>query len=338
MILSVFALAAVAAAAQPGKLHTYKDWIVGCDNVWICQADVLETDADTELLQLTLHRAAKSDDRAALSVPLPDGVGKGARLTLAVDGAPAETFTAQTKDSVSLPLTGALLTALRNGRRVTLFGADGKSLGVASLAGLSAAFRYMDDQQGRVGTVGALAAVGAKPDASIPAPPAAPVIATPPASAKPPRNLTVAAAAKLIGPDNATCDYASGKVQPRAYRLDASHSLVLVDHPCGNGAYNYFTSVFVLDEAGKATPARFDAPPGMGETSTDGTGELTNGDWDPKTRRLNSFEKGRGLGDCGSTELYAWDGSAFRLVDQSEMGECRGSIDYIRTWFARTSG
>jgi hypothetical protein len=126
-------------------------------------------------------------------------------------------------------------------------------------------------------------------------------------------------------------------VAPRAFRLDAGHSLVLVDHLCGNGAYNFFTSVFVLDEAGTARRALFDLPPGMGEPSTDGSGELTNGDWDPKTRRLNSFERGRGLADCGTTETYAWDGKFFRLVEQDAMGECRGSTDYIRTWIARTS-
>lgn len=188
-----------------------------------------------------------------------------------------------------------------------------------------------------MGAAGALAATGARPDTATPAPPAYPVIVTPAPSAKPPRTLSVAAAARLIGPDNATCDDADGPVKPRAYRLDAAHSLVLVDHPCGNGAYNLFTSVYVLDEAAKVRPARFDQPPGMGEPSTDGSGDLTNGGWDPKTRQLSSFEKGRGVGDCGTSETYAWDGARFRLVEQDEMDECRGSTDFIRTWIARTS-
>ena len=153
----------------------------------------------------------------------------------------------------------------------------------------------------------------------------------------PPRTISVASATRLIGPDNATCDYANGKVEPRAYRLDTAHSLVLVDHPCGNGAYNFFTSVYVLDETGPPRPAKFDMPPGMGEPSTDDTGDLTNGNWDPKTNRLNSYEKGRGIGDCGTSETYAWDGTRFRLVEQYAMGECRGSADYIRTWTARVS-
>lgn len=333
----LFVLAAAVAAAQPAKLHTYKDWIVGCDNVRVCQANALETETDDDYLELTINRGAKPNDSATLFVPLPDGAGAGARLSLKVDGANAETFTAHTKVSASLPLTGALLAALRNGGRVTLVDAGGKKLGGASLAGLAAALRYIDDQQGRVGTVGALGTPGAKSDAATPAPPAYPVIVTPAPSSKSPRTLSVAAATRLIGPDNATCDEANGPVKPRAYRLDAAHSLVLVDHPCGNGAYNFFTSVYVLDEAGKVRPARFDVTPGMAGPSTDGSGDLTNGDWDPKTRQLGSFEKGRGVGDCGTTETYAWDGARFRLVEQDEMGECRGSADFIRTWIARTS-
>ena len=95
----------------------------------------------------------------------------------------------------------------------------------------------------------------------------------------------------------------------------------------------------MVGEAGPPRPALFDAPPDMGDGgSKPSTGYLTNGDWDPKTRRLSSFERVRGIGDCGSTESYAWDGTRFRLVEQNEIGECRGSVDYIRTWIARTAG
>jgi hypothetical protein len=333
----VLALAAAVAAAQPGRLHTHKDWIVGCDNVRACQANALAPGvAEDDYLELTVSRGALPGDRATLFVPLPDGGRKGARLSLRVDGANIITFTVREKDSASLPLTGPLLAAFRNGRQVTLLDAGGKALGGASLAGLAAALRYIDDQQGRVGTASALVAIGAKPDTRTP-PPAPPLIVVPPASSKPPRSLSVAVATRLIGADNATCDYATAKVKPQAYRLDAAHSLVLVDHPCGNGAYNLFTSVYVVDEAGGVRPARFDLPPAMGEPSTDETGELTNGGWDPRTGRLDSYEKGRGLGDCGTTEAYAWDGARFRLVEAREMDECRGSVDYIRTWIARTS-
>ena len=62
---------------------------------------------------------------------------------------------------------------------------------------------------------------------------------------------------------------------------------------------------------------------------------LINAGWDQERGLLTSFSKGRGLGDCGTLSEYAWDGRAFRLVEQAEMGECRGSTDYITTWRAR---
>ena len=45
--------------------------------------------------------------------------------------------------------------------------------------------------------------------------------------------------------------------------------------------------------------------------------------------------KGRGLGDCGSGQDYVWDGKRFRLVQQTDLGECRGMLDYITTWRAQ---
>jgi hypothetical protein len=78
--------------------------------------------------------------------------------------------------------------------------------------------------------------------------------------------------------------------------------------------------------------ARFDLSPTSGEG--DDPPMLVNAGWDTKQGLLTSFAKGRGLGDCGVGDDYAWDGSRFRLVRQIAMGECRGSTDYITTWRA----
>lgn len=334
MILAALTAAAAALATpHPGELKTYKDWIVGCDNLRSCQANVLmPDDGADDLFALVLNRSGKAGDPAVLDIPLPEKTLVGRRFGLQVDGQTIANFTAQKDDATQLPLTRPMLTALLNGKEVELVDAKGATVSSASLAGFAATLLFIDDKQGRIGTQGALKAVGSKPDSAVPAPPAVPTIAVPPASAKPPRKITVAQATKLIGEDAAVCDYTDRKVEPRSYRLDAGHTVVLVEHLCDNGAYNYFTSVYVMDETGPPRPAKFDLPPGMGEPSTDGTGDLTNGDWDPKTRTLGSYEKSRGLGDCGSNESYAWDGRRFRLIEQNVMGECRGSVDYIRVW------
>lgn len=316
---------AAAETPRPGTLRTFGDWIVGCDNGRACHAVALvpETDDRDHYLLLVLTRGGGGTDRARLSVPLDP---KPAGLpVLLVDGR----FAARVA-STDVTLDRALAAALANGATVAL--GDGRTPPVASasLKGLAAAMLWMDERQGRIGTVGALRRPGTRPDATVVAP-TLPLVTIPPRGSAPPRTLSVAAATAAIGKDAAECDYAVTRVVPKAYRLDAGHTLVLVDHPCGNGAYNLYTSVFVLDAAGRRRRAAFDMPVSMGET------DLVTGGWDAKARRLSSYARGRGIGDCGIQQSYAWDGARFRLVEQTEMNECRGSTDYIPTWRARVA-
>ena len=323
-----------AAGPRPGALKAFADWIVGCDNGLACQANALAPDAGADdYLMLLVRRDGALGAAAFLIAPRPERAPKGGALTLRVDGAPVSTL-AWTDEAFKVALGQPLASALANGAKATITDASGKTLTSASLAGLAAALLYIDDQQHRVGTTHALRRPGARELTE--APPPLPIVATPPAADAPPKTLSVAAATELIGPDNAKCDYAGEPVKPEAARLDAQHSLSLVNHPCGNGAYNLFRSAYILNEACRATLAGFDANPGLGEDDQDAAAgdQIVNADWDRKTRRLSTYAKGRGLGDCGSTQSYVWDGQRFRLVAQAEMDGCRGSIDYITTWRA----
>lgn len=321
----LLALAAAAVQPQPGEPKTFADWTVGCDNIRACQAVALVPQGESrdEYLMLVVKRDAGPSARPVLTLSTEKSLPGS--FALRVDGEPV----LRIARASLLPVPPELA----DGRRATLADARGRTLASASLAGLAAAFLYMDERQGRLGTAGALRRKGAKPDSAVPAPPPLPRIVQPRPSPRPPRTITPAAAAKLIGPDNATCDYARTPVKPRAHRLDAGHSIVVVDHPCGNGAYNMWSSFFVVDESGRATPAAFDAVGGMNPDRLK-TNVMVNADWNPRERRLASFTKGRGLGDCGTLQSYAWDGRRFRLARQAVMGECRGSTDYITTWRA----
>jgi hypothetical protein len=325
------ALAATAAAPQPGELKTFADWTVGCDNVRACHAVALVPDGDDRERYLLLVVCRDGAPRAAPELSFStEAEPPAGPLTLRIDGKPV----ARVTGGAALPFNRALASALANGSRATLTDGGGRALASASLKGAAAAFLYMDERQRRIGTVGALRRTGPKPDTAVPPPPPLPRIVRPAAGPKPPRALAPAAAARLIGPDNAICEYANGPVAPRAVRLDARHSLALVAHPCGNGAYNIMSSALVLDAQGRATRARFDVPTGMGPDDP----SLVNADWDADRRRLTTFTKARGLGDCGVSHEYAWDGARFRLVHEAAMGECRGSTDYITTWRAAVVG
>ena len=321
-MLTLLAAAALA-APQPGVLRTFGDWTVGCDNGLACQAVALvpqAADRDAYLL-LVLQRGSAAA-RPQLGFALNDSVAPGKRYALAVDGRVAARGVARGRApenaaDVTLPLTPPMLAAMRNGRRIALAGTPVS----ASLTGLAATLLYMDDRQRR------------------PAPPL-PIVTRPAPGTKAPRTVIRARALAALPADARDCDTPTVDLKPEAHRLDATRSLVLIAHPCGNGAYNFFSTALLVDERGVPAPARFDAAPTMG-ASTVGElagGSLVNADWDAATRTLGIYAKGRGIGDCGVTQRYAWDGARFRLVEQAEMSECRGSTDYITTWRARVVG
>ena len=115
---------------------------------------------------------------------------------------------------------------------------------------------------------------------------------------------------------------------PTFARLDAATTLLTVDLNCG-GAYNVATGVFLLDNGGASRPAVFDSPTDYAEF---GANWISSGYWDDAERELSSYHRGRGLGDCGDSASYAWDGDQFRLTEQAEMPVCRGSMETIRTF------
>jgi hypothetical protein len=325
MIAALILQAAV--APQPGVLRTFADWTVGCDNARVCEAVALgpQNGASEGYLMLRLRREGDARAAAALSLPIPTAVKEGTRLSLAVDGKTLLQVQAPGGGSgMALPFAGAIGKALSAGHEVTLAEPGGRVLARASLAGLSAATLYMEEAQQRAGKHG-----------NAPPIPALPRIVQPPAGNAPPRTLSVKDATKLIGPDNAHCAPPYRNVAPRAFRLDAAHTLVTIEHPCGNGAYNVYTSVYVLEAKGKPVPARFDAPSSLADGMVN---RVVNGGWDAARRRMTSFGRGRGIGDCGRMQEFAWDGAMFRLALERAMGECRGVTDYVTVWRAEVAG
>lgn len=326
LLLLLSAAAAAAAAPRPAELKTFRDWIVGCDNGRACQAVALMPEDDFEAATITVTRAAGGS--APPEIWISAGDKKPAALL--VDG---RRFPIAAHNGDGDPYRpadpGALLEALRDARSAALVDSAGTRLAPLSAAGASAAFLYMDEKQGRIGTVTALARRGPAPASAVPPPPALPVIVSAPASARPARKPTPAQIRKARG--DSVCEDPSQEQAPQSFRLDSRYTLVLVPVFCGSGAYNFLYAALLLDDSGRATDAPFEQPAG---TTADPGEMIYNADWDMKARRLGTYFKGRGLGDCGTTQVYAWDGQRFRLAEQAEMGECRGSVDYITTWRA----
>lgn len=320
MTAKVLALtgAAVVAASPALANETFKDWWVACDNTRECAAFGFAGQAFEMGGYLKVARGSGAQDEPAARIVME---GKAGTWSLAVDGRPlADVMAKDAGDEraaadLTAPQAQALIAAAANGKALQV-AAGGKPLGVISLAGSSAALRWMDDQQKRAGSVTALVAKGASPASAVPPAPPPPLVqAAPPVSqlklgAKPPR-------AVLALMKDCDDDIASLKVEPISGRL--SPGLTLWAPLCTRGAYNLSHSFFVVDERGAARPL-----PIRYSDTVEATTDLINVSYDAKTQTLYNFEKGRGLGDCGATNSWVWDGEAFVPTSQNLMSECRG--------------
>jgi hypothetical protein len=329
-IMLLAALTALAGPAAAQAVKTFKSWSATCDNLGTCTAfGYTDEAADTHGF-IRLVRAAGPDaaPRVTLRTETEDGDDGKAPLTwrVSVDGAtPAglEAVAAKAGDDerraeLSPAQARALLAAARNGASLTLTG--GKTPITITLAGSSAALLWIDDRQGRVGTLTALAARGPKPASAVPAAAPPPAVAAAAAVSQAGLPTRLPAAIRALPKVKDCDDPDAAKLDPTVARLGPHQ--VLWGAPCSEGAYNVLSLLFIADEAGHG--AREIVPPDAHPPHPKPPQELMNVDYDPATRTLTAFAKARGLGDCGSLEHWIWDGKAFRLLDETVMGDCQG--------------
>lgn len=326
----MIALALFAAAVQPAELKTFQDWTVGCDNGRACHAVALiPEDWPDDALTMSVRRGPGAADSPVLAIELGSDsrpawlAADGRRLAVRLVGAEGLT-------GIAAADVRTMIGVLRSAGSLEVFAADGQPLGKISLKGASAALLYMDERQRRAGTATALVRPGSRPPAGA-SPPPLPVVVAPPVSRARPLALSAAAIRALRAKHGCAIDEVGGPDETESAALGAGETLLLL--ACGSGAYNVSYVPFIVRRGGRAELAAFDHRPGW--WAEEGKPMLVNAGWDKERGLLSSFSKGRGLADCGTTSDYAWDGRAFRLVEQSEMSECRGSRDYITTWRAR---
>jgi hypothetical protein len=337
--LLVFALPA---AAQDMK--DFKSWFVACDNLRDCSAYGFDVElAGDARAYLRVERKGTATAPVTITIAVDYG-DNAAGYTLAFDnpalpGLPATTLTGVESEDGSYRRTvltthasvDVLIDSIRKAQKlvITLKPAEGKKIerpvSSISLSGAVAALLWIDDQQKRLDTVTAMIRRGDKPASTIPPQPRAPVIvAAKPAKEKPPAKHPAA----LIKKGRALCgdDDPDSKLE-EVYALGGGRVLYGFTCPGSSGAYN-FQFVFLVGPAGNANAARavsFRWPLKIAGFQHDGPQEtITNPTFDEKTMTLSSFEKGRGIGDCGGEEQWVWDGRTFRLAQVRMMSECRG--------------
>ena len=323
MLGGLLAAAAVAATGT-GELKTFKDWTVGCDNGRACQGVGQYSAENMDLISVSISRGAGAADAPKIWFRLQDSPA----IDLAADGKRLGVSFVNDEENQTVAAGSAarVIDAFRTAGKVELVGAGGKVIGQLSSLGASAAMLYMDEQQRRIDNVTALVRKGAKPASALPKPPALPMVRRAAGSSGPLRKLT-AAQVRQIQQANAECtdDDVSDKVEYA--RLDAHTTLAIVNAICASGAYNFYSIPVLIRDNGKREVARFE-----GREADDLTMNMS---WKSKERLLESYFKGRGIGDCGGGSDWAWDGARFRLVRSRMMDECLGATEWITTFRAR---
>lgn len=329
----LLALSASAARAEEEKvpqLKSFKDWMVGCNNIRACSAIgfsqppmdgyvVVRRDAEAEAqprLILVAHGYDKLQ-RPVMSLRIAGAAIPGLSKT----DWPAELDPSDTMGhSARLTLEGAdaaaVIKAMHNAQAldVHVVSESGSDLDASiSLAGSAAAFLYVDDWQKRSGTVTALADTGPAPASSIPPPPAIPrlqsvvmrEVKNPPAlpagvKPPPPEDCERGAVADVIQLGAhlqlwGVCEFANSHNFSRRYWMVGPQgareaALSVPGHPDEGGSPSVLINLML---------------------SQDG-------------RLLKSFTRGRGISDCGSQTGWVWTGTAFHVAYFYEMSECRG--------------
>ncbi|WP_164118768.1 DUF1176 domain-containing protein [Sphingorhabdus sp. Alg239-R122] len=342
MFTTLILAASAAAAPQPGAVKVYRDWYAACDNGAACEAGSMSDGTDTAL---RVVRLPGRDAMLRISVSiLSSGVTD---IALVVDGREAARGSLDSEGVFFMGGSDSLKIArmLVRGRTATIMnkGVDAVGDGVLariSLKGSAAAMGYVDARQKRARTRSALSITGRRQDKDWT--PKLPLITQQPAARikKLPKERQLAVLAEKAGCEE---QRALGYTKDQVYSLarQDGQDIVVALIACGSGAYNFMSKAYIGERpSGKGRSdwrfrsAPFDYNPGGG-FSDDGSPVLVNAFFNVEDGILGNYAKGRGLGDCGSSQSYVWDGTRFRLIEATDMPKCRGVWQWPTIWRAQ---
>lgn len=301
---------ATAQTANKGSVRfAHKDWALQCDNTRTCRAVGYQAESsESDPVSLLLTRMAGPGTPVQLDLQVHADQESPAALQLAVASL---RVTGMAGSSAQVPAAQVprLLQELLRGEEAVV--TAGKDRWVLSLAGVSAVLLKMDEVQGRLNTPGALVRKGSQPEGSVLAAIPAPIVKA--AKPVPARKADAALAVPLLAAvDRAHVEsQCTGGVPDAAavnvYRL--TDRKLLLEVPCGMGAYNFSSLLFVANDRPPYQPTLIDD---------------VDGSFDPDTGEVRSAMKGRGIGDCWWMREWRFDGKGFVLSAERGDAMCRG--------------
>lgn len=319
----------------------FRDWHAACDNLRNCNAYGFDTQL-SGASYLRIERGGAPD--APVKITLVIDANDGLTFALAFNdaslpGLPSGDLTGQKSEGESwrrvvLTDTGTLLASARKAERIVITRKDPPDakektdplVSEISLSGAVAALLWIDEQQKRLDTVTALIRKGDKPASAVPPQPKAPlIVAAKSATGKPPTKTSP----DLIKKGRALCgEEDEGSKLTEAWPLGNNQFLYAFSCPDSSGAYNYHYGMLIATGGNAATAraVKFEWPMRIGDLETNPGAEViaVNPTFDTKTMTISTFGKGRGLGDCGTSDDWIWDGKTFKLALLKMMPHCRG--------------
>jgi hypothetical protein len=355
LALALLATWATLAHASPlsekpkGFYFEHHDWVVACDNTRTCRAAGYQAGDGVNGVSLLLTRQAGP------------GQPVQAQLALADYGEDAEKTSSQAlaSQSSSLRVNGRALGRLPWRSELKKFGLSpaqlkavlqalpraeariefqhGKTVWTLSDQGAAAVLLKMDEAQGRVGTPGALAKPGSRPESQVLPPLDAPEVKAArlpkqpggaPLSSIPGLSPKAMAALRLALIGEAGDKREADLLPPedQAIRFEPlGGGQWLASSLCWRAAYNEGYCMWVLKERPPHQPRL------VTEMASDHSGGV-----------ISASHKGRGLGDCWGREERTWNGHEFVLTEESSTGMCKlitpGGAWNLPTWVSKVVG
>ena len=150
LTLAVAQPALAQGATQPGPLKTFKDWVIGCDNLRSCLALGLSPEEDSSNAYVRVARGgAAANEPSVVFAVMAEDAPKAATLALAIDGKPLPGLAPLTVKVDGSFVTAALspaegrslIAALRPAKAMTLEMHDGAKPAVTFNISLSGSQR-----------------------------------------------------------------------------------------------------------------------------------------------------------------------------------------------------
>lgn len=334
-------LLALAGASRAAGVKEAGNWTAVCDNVGDCQVTGLGRGGGNPWPEgftpyLILRRGGEpgaaidlsfiAEPSAALGPPRPPPFrfAAGGRIIRSIRPEKPAFMLNFTQDDPGpdfsiRAFTGAeldaMLRALRRGRRLTV-DQKGKPTLSVDLRGAAEVLAFVDAQQGRTGTVAALAAPGPAPEPTV-TPPRRPRIELPPPAdqAGIPFRPTLSAEVRDRG-----CRWVDTELSPRE-RLRPG--LLLWGLRCIELGREHRVLFFSDESGGSWRPVDLPPPPGAEPGFRPDIRGVSN---DP--RYVIQYPSDT---DCGRAVYWAWTGARFEVVRVDHLTKCKGVLE-IQQW------